>query len=265
MRPISNLKSSEVLATFTGKPVGKGGIEGREEATGLGGFYVLAEVIERLKLAPREGKQFTVAIQGFGNVGYFLAKFLHEAGYKIVAVSDSRGGIYVPDGINPELTLKCKKEKGTLAGCYCVGSVCDLKKGKIITNEELLELPVDILAPSALERSIDNHNVTNVKAKVILEMANNGITYEAEQQLLGNNVIVIPDVLANSGGVTVSYFEWKQNIEKTNLAQSVVRQMLKDFLSKATKDIWAMREKYATDLRTAALIQAVANLSKKIR
>src|SRR3989338_6464344 len=143
------------MGTFTGKPLSYGGSEGRTEATGRGGSYVLLALLKKLNLKPRYGNQLTVAVQGFGNVGFYVAKFLNEAGLRVVALSDSKGAIVVKnidkDGLNPELVLSCKKEKGTLSHCYCIGSVCDLRNGKTITNDELLELPVDILIPSALE------------------------------------------------------------------------------------------------------------------
>ena len=138
--PISKKEKDTLQATFTGKRIEDGGSEGREEATGLGGLYVLQGILANINTqSPISNHQLTVAIQGFGNVGYNMAKFLFENGFNVVAVSDSKGGIYVSEGINPTLTMACKKKNGYLAGCYCSGSVCDLKKGKQITNEELLE------------------------------------------------------------------------------------------------------------------------------
>ncbi len=177
---------------------------------------------------PNRNRDITVAVQGFGNVGYWFAHFADAAGFKVVAVSDSRGGVYVPEGLNPELTLKCKQEHGYLAGCYCVGSVCDIIdqtsqkrpglfrkgqafRGRPITNEELLALPVDILVPAAMENSLNSQNAAKVKAKIVLEMANGPTTPEADKILGKKGIIVIPDVLANSGGVAGSYLEWVQN------------------------------------------------------
>jgi len=245
-------------AAFTGKPVELGGSRGREEATGFGGVVVLQALLAKLRdkgqrlkakgntdadalgpwplaLGPKfpdRNQEISVAIQGFGNVGYWFAHFADAAGFKVVAVSDSRGGVYVPEGLNPKLTLKCKEERGYLAGCYCVGSVCNIidqtyqkmpqKRpglfgkgqafcGRIITNEELLALPVDILVPAALENSITKKNASKIRAKIIIEMANGPTTPEADEILNKKNVLVLPDVLCNSGGVTASYFEWVQN------------------------------------------------------
>jgi glutamate dehydrogenase/leucine dehydrogenase len=212
---ISNSKDIKLKATFTGKSIQNDGSEGREEATGKGGEIILERFVEKMNLQ----KPLTVAIQGFGNVGYNLAKFLYQKGYKLVALSDSKGGIYSEEGFNPELVMECKKEKGTISGCYCVGSVCDSNLGRDISNEELLELDVDILIPAALENVITKENADRVKAKIILEMANNPLTEEADEILNKKGVIIIPDILANSGGVTVSYFEMLQNLNNENGAK----------------------------------------------
>ncbi|MEK7533517.1 MAG: Glu/Leu/Phe/Val dehydrogenase, partial [Patescibacteria group bacterium] len=151
---LTKADEKKLASTFTGKAIKDGGSEGREEATGLGGLFVLQAILRKLKLTGT----LTAAVQGFGNVGYNVAKFLGEAGITVVAVSDSKGGIYVAEGINPALTLECKKKNGYLAGCYCSGSVCDLNKGKQVTNEALLEFPVDILVPPALEKALTREN-----------------------------------------------------------------------------------------------------------
>lgn len=206
---IYKLKPNEIKAVVTGKPIVNGGSQGRTEATGYGGSIVLLTALKNLNLYK---KGMTVAIQGFGNVGYYIAYFLDQMGFKVIAVSDSKDGIYVEQGLNPEKTYDCRKEKDYLSGCYCVKSVCDIKMGKIITNEELLELPVDILIPAALENVINEKNADKIKTKIILEMANGPLTLEADKILKTKNVAIIPDVLANSGGVATSYFEWYQNI-----------------------------------------------------
>ena len=210
----------------------------------------------------------TVAVQGFGNVGFNMAKFLHEQGFKVVAVSDSKGGIYVPEGLNPELTLQCKQKNGPpaggLVGCYCVGTVCDLKKGKTISNPELLELPVDILVPAALENQITARNAGRIGAKLILEMANGPITPDADAILFKRGIGVIPDVLANSGGVTVSYFEWYQNLKNLHWSKEQVNKKLKKYMDKAFDGVWKTREKYKTDMRTAAFLFALEKIIKKV-
>jgi len=254
--PMTNEEKKRLRATFTGKRIEDGGSEGREEATGLGGLFVLQGVLEQLKL---KGK-LTVAVQGFGNVGYNMAKFLFEQGFIVVAVSDSKGGIYVEEGINPELTLECKKKNGFLAGCYCSGSVCDLKKGKQISNDELLELPVDILIPSALENVLTAENAHKVKAKVILEMANGPTAPEADVIFFKKGIPVVPDVLSNSGGVTVSAFEWEQNLKGEHWTKEEVNQKLKTKMTKATKEVWDASVKHKVNLRTAAYVVALERI-----
>lgn len=253
-------------ATFTGKLIKDGGSEGREEATGLGGLYVLQTILKHHKLA---GKQLTAVVQGFGNVGYNVAKFLIDAGIKVVAVSDSKGGIYVPEGINPTLTLDCKKKHGPPAGgladCYCSGSVCDLKKGKTITNAELLELPVDILVPSALENVLTGANASKIKAKVVLEMANGPTAPEADTILYKRGIPVIPDVLSNSGGVSVSCFEWEQNLKGQHWTKVAVNRKLKAKMEKEATNVWLASKKYKTDLRTAAFYLALTRILKAMK
>jgi glutamate dehydrogenase/leucine dehydrogenase len=258
---LTKKEKEQLRATFTGKLIRDGGSEGREEATGLGGLYVLQTILKHHKLA---GKRLTAAVQGFGNVGYNVAKFLIEAGINVVAVSDSRGGILVPDGVNPALTLECKKKNGYLAGCYCSGSVCDLKKGKPITNAELLELPVDILVPSALENVLTRENAPKIKAKVVLEMANGPTTPEADTILYTRGIPVIPDVLSNSGGVSVSCFEWEQNLKGQHWTKEAVNRKLKTKMEKEATNVWLASKKYKTDLRTAAFYLALTRIAKAV-
>lgn len=255
-------QNNEVLGAFTGKSISNGGIQGRTEATGLGGYFVLEETIKTFKIKPRK-KEFSVAIQGFGNVGYHLADFLYQNGFKIVALADSHGAIFVEEGLNPSLTLKCKKEKGSLAGCYCVGSVCDLKKGKLISNKDFFSLPVDILVPAALENAINSQNVKDIKAKIILEMANSGISSPCYPLLAQKGITVIPDVLANSGGVIVSYFEWKQNLSKHKYELKKVYRDLESKIKKAANQVFLHTQKYKTDLKTAAYLVAIKKLIEK--
>jgi glutamate dehydrogenase (NADP+) len=256
---LSTKEKQKLSSTFTGKLIPDGGSQGRDEATGLGGLFVLQTILDKLKKNSKSTPH-TVAVQGFGNVGYNIAKFLFENGFKIIAVSDSKGAAYVPEGLNPELTMKCKKEHGTLSGCYCNGTVCDLKKGKLISNEALLELDVDILIPSALEGVLTSENAKNIKAKVILEMANGPTTPEADAILYGKGIPVIPDVLANSGGVTVSKFEWEQNLKGEKWTKKDVNQKLRKQITKATTDIWDVSVKRKTDLRSAAFLVALERI-----
>ncbi len=253
----SQISESEMRAVITGKPLDEGGSQGRTEATGLGGSYVLLATLKKLQKNP---KGMTVAVQGFGNVGYYIAHFLAKAGMKVVAVSDSKEGIYVPEGLDPETTLKCKREKGFLSGCYCVGSVCDVNKGKKITNEELLTLPVDVLIPAALENVINGENAQKVKAKIILEMANGPVTDEADTLLQKRNILCIPDILANSGGVCVSYFEWYQNMQRKKWTKEEVFDKLFQHMQKATHEVLAMQKKYSLSMRDSAYALALTRI-----
>ncbi|MDO8638823.1 MAG: Glu/Leu/Phe/Val dehydrogenase [Candidatus Daviesbacteria bacterium] len=249
-------------AVVTGKPLHCGGSEGREEATGLGGFHVLEELVNKLKLK----KPLRVAIQGFGNVGSHIAILLQQNGYEIVALSDSKGGIYKKDGAFDAGSVKeCKKTNKSISSCYCVDKICGLSrdhKGDI-TNEKLLELPVDILIPAAMEGVINKKNAPKIKAKIILEMANGPITNEADQILAKRKIIVVPDVLANSGGVTVSYFEWLQNMKGEKWSLEKVRTKLKEKMVTAFDSVWEIHKGKKVDLRTAAYILALQRLATK--
>ena len=258
---MTNEEENKLRATFTGKLIKDGGSEGREEATGKGGVYVLDAVLEKLGIDKKQ-KQLTVAVQGFGNVGYNIAKFLSDEGYKVVAVSDSKGGIYVPEGLHPESVLTCKKKTGMIDHCYCIGSVCDVKKAERITNEDLLELPVDILVPAALENVITGENAKKIKAQIILEMANGPTTPEADVLLYKEGRVVVPDVLANSGGVTVSSFEWEQNLKDEHWTKEEVNGKLQKKMEAATDAIWKMQTKLKTIFRTAAFVVAIKRILK---
>lgn len=253
---------SSPYAVVTGKPVELGGSQGRTEATGLGGAIVLERLASKLKMR----KQYTtVAIQGFGNVGYWFSHFADKAGFKIVAASDSKGGVWVPKGLNPKTTLNCKKEKGKIASCYCVGSVCDLKHGKPISNEELLELDVDVLVPAALEGVINKENAEKIKAKVIVEMANGPVTSEADKILRKRKIISVPDILANAGGVTVSYFEWSQNLSGYYWKKDLVFKRLREIMENSFEIVWEVSKKKKVGLRTAAYILAVQRVIKAMK
>jgi len=258
---ISNSNDKKLKATFTGKSIENDGSEGREEATGKGGEIILERFVKKLNLQ----KPLRVAIQGFGNVGYNLAKFLYQKGYKLVALSDSKGGIYREEGFNPELVMECKKEKGMISGCYCVGSVCDSRLGKDVSNEELLELDVDILVPAALENVITADNADKIKAKIILEMANNPLTDEADEILDKKGKIIIPDILANSGGVTVSYLEMLQNLNNEKWVKEKVFEELEKYLTKALDEIWEIKEKLNISLRKASFILSLKRIYENIK
>jgi glutamate dehydrogenase (NADP+) len=242
-------------ATFTGKPVGLGGSEGREEATGLGGVYVLQE------LAKVQGwkrpQDITIAVQGFGNVGYWFAYHADQLGYKIIAVSDSKGAIEVKEGLDPAKTLECKLRSGEISHCACTDSECDLKFGRAISNEELLELDVDVLVPSALENVITDKNADKIKAKFIIEMANGPVTPEADLILAKRGIITIPDVLANAGGVTTSYFEWVQNLSGYYWSKPEVLAKLQPLMVAAFAQMWQMHEVQKLTPREATYVAAI--------
>lgn len=250
---------NQLKATFTGKPIEWGGSLGRTEATGRGGVAILNTILSKLKIKNQKSK-LTIAIQGFGNVGYYFAQIAHDEGYKVVAVSDSQGGVYVEQGLDSQTTLKCKKEKGSVAGCYCRGSVCDIRYGKNITNDKLLELPVDVLVPAALENVINEQNMKNIKTKIIIEMANGPITEEAYEYLNKKGVIIVPDVLANSGGVTVSYLEWYQNMHGETWTEEKVNDRLMVMMENATNSIWKKSITKKIPIKQAAFELAIERI-----
>lgn len=255
--------NEELSAVVTGKPIENGGSQGRTEATGLGGMFVLLAMLRKLGKSP---KGMTVAVQGFGNVGMFIAKFLQEQGFVVVGLSDSKGGIYIPRGVAAIDDIeKCKEAKGMLAGCYCVGSVCDIshKKevgGRDITPDEILALPVDILIPAALENVLTTDNAKKVQAKIILEMANGPTTEGADIVLQGKDIMVIPDILANSGGVAVSYFEWYQNLHNEKWSKEKVFDELKKKMEIAADTVFEAHTKHRVTLRDAAYITAIERI-----
>jgi len=245
----------QIPGVITGKPIALGGSLGRGDATGRGGFYVIEALRESLGL---KGKELTVAIQGFGNAGVHFAHLAHAAGYKIVAVSDSGGGIYKPEGFDPAAIEKAKKESKK-------GSVVDFAGAKQISNSELLELGVDVLVPAALENQITKSNAANIKAKLVLELANGPTSFEADQALFQRGVIVIPDILANAGGVTVSYFEWVQNRMGYFWREDVVNERLADIMVASFNDVVRFAEKHNVNPRIASYMLAIDRVGSDVR
>ncbi|MCD6443197.1 MAG: Glu/Leu/Phe/Val dehydrogenase [Thermotogae bacterium] len=242
------------LGIVTGKPVDLGGSRGREEATGRGVKVCTELALKEKEMDPRKA---SVAVQGFGNVGRFSALLIaKELGSTIVAVSDSKGGIYDPSGFDVEDLIRHKLENGT---------VVTYPKGDKITNEELLELDVDVLVPAALENAINESNVDKIRAKIIVEGANGPLTPEADEVLNKKGVFVVPDILANAGGVTVSYFEWVQDLQAFFWKTDQIREALEDMMKNAFSDIMKIKEKYNTDMRTAAYILAIARVADATR
>ena len=246
----AKITGDETGATFTGKPLDKGGSAGRGPATGLGGFYVFNSLREQIGL-PEKCK---VAVQGFGNVGLNAAQIFIENGHSVIAISDSKGGIYNENGFDIEKLAEHKKKTGSLA---------DFEGGKNLTNEELLETECDLLIPAAFENVINDTNADKVRAKAILELANGPITPEADE-ILFNKVPIIPDVLANSGGVTVSYFEWDQNLKGEHWSEKEVFDKLRPILEDSAKKILAKAKESNTDLRRGAFILALERIKEKM-
>jgi glutamate dehydrogenase/leucine dehydrogenase len=247
------LSGTHQPGVFTGKPVGHGGSLGREAATGQGGFYVLQQIAKAKKW---KAKETTIAVQGFGNVGYHFARLAYEAGYKIVAVSDSKGGIYNVKGLDPAKVLAHKEKKGSVQGY--AGS-------KNITNEELLASKCDILVPAALENVLTKENAGDVQAAAIIELANGPTTPEADDVFAKNKIVVAPDVLANAGGVTVSYFEWVQNRQGYYWSEKEVLERLRPIMDHAYEQVAAKSRALNVPLRTAAFVLAVQRIVDAIK
>lgn len=246
-------------AMITGKPISLGGSLGREEATSQGGVYVIREAVKWLGI---NAGPITVAIQGFGSVGYNAARILADSGYKVVAVSDSQGGIYNADGLDIKKVKECK-EKGQ--NCFERGSVIEMKGISRISNEDLLTLSVDILIPAALEGQITVANAAKVKAKVVVELANGPTTNEADDILQKNKIFVVPDILANAGGVVVSYFEWVQNRQGFYWSLGEINQKLETRMAQEFQNIVRIQSQNKIPMRTAAFIHALNRLSQAIQ
>lgn len=238
---------------FTGKPLDFGGSLARTEATGYGVHLAAKKALAKLG---KEVKGSTYAIQGFGNVGYYTAYYAHKDGAKILAVSNSKTIIYNENGIDMEAVIKEYEANGRIA---------NNGYGKEISNAELLELDVDVLAPCALENQITSENADRIKAKVITEGANGPTTPEADEILYKKGIIVIPDILANAGGVVVSYFEWVQNLQCYYWPFDEVQQKEDALLSKAFDDVWAISEEFKVDLRTASYMKSIRTIDKAMK
>lgn len=245
----SKMYGKKIPAMITGKPIPLGGSVGREDATGRGGYYCVQELAKKKGWDPSD---VTVAVQGFGNVGQNFAHLLHNEGYRIVAVSDSQGGIYRKEGLDIPSIIKIKNESRRLQAVYCEGSVCQIVDADVITNEQLLELDVDILAPAALEDQITEKNAPNIRAPIIVELANGPVTSAADLILQKNNILLLPGVLANAGGVTVSYFEWIQNRCGLPWTESEVHERLHEIMTKQFHGVYDFMEEHKIDMRTAA-------------
>lgn len=253
MDEYSHIKGENMPGVVTGKPIEVGGSLGRDTATGCGGFYVLSQLIKGVGM---KKNNLTIAVQGFGNVGLNFSLIAYQAGYKIIAVSDTRGGIYNNRGLKINKVIAHKKQ---------TGSVINFQDAQNITNEKLLLLPAVVLAPAALEQAINNKNAGRIKAKIILELANGPVTAQADEKLFKKNVLVVPDVLVNSGGVIVSYFEWVQNLRHYYWEAEKVEANLEKQITRAFNQVWQIKEKYNVSMRIAAYIVAVDRLVKALK
>jgi glutamate dehydrogenase (NAD(P)+) len=242
-------KGHSVLGVVTGKPLEIGGSLGRTEATARGALFCIREAIRK---QGRSIEGLTVAVQGFGNVGSYLAKFLAESGATVVAVSDSAGGLYNPNGIDIPAAIVHKHETGRLQG---------LRGAEPISNEELLYVDCDVLAPCALEQVITAENADKVRAKIVCEGANGPVTPAGDEILEERGVLILPDVLANAGGVVVSYFEWVQGLQEYFWKESEVNAKLNDIVTRAFNETWSTRQQRGTSMRVAAYGLAVERVA----
>lgn len=257
-------KGVKAPATFTGKPLDKGGIEGRDQATAMGGVYVLEAYVAEKGWNPADLK---VAVHGFGNAGATAAELLHARGYKIVGLADSKGAVMSGKGLDPNVFQKVKQENKSVKEMYCNGTVCDeglLERDSVVVGDPnaVLTMDADILIPAALDGVITAEVARAMRAKVVLELANGPTVAEADAVLEERGIDVIPDVLANAGGVTVSYFEWEQNLKGTNYKRDEVNARLKEVMSKAWNDVSAFAKKHGITFRKACFTLAVERILK---
>jgi glutamate dehydrogenase/leucine dehydrogenase len=237
----------------TGKPIVLGGSLGRDTATARGGYFTTLESLKHLKL---DIGKMTVAVQGFGNAGWHMAHFLHDGGAKIVALSDSKGGIYNAKGLDPYKVFDFKQQSGTVVG---------FRGADKISNDDLLKLKYDILVPSALENQITEHNANKVRAKLIVELANGPTTVEADEILSDQGAFIVPDFLANGGGVTVSYFEWVQDRYRYFWSAEMVDERLKQFMTTAFQKVLHTHLTHKVTTRLAAFMTAVERVAEGAR
>lgn len=255
----SKLRGRNEFGVVTGKPVPVGGSLGRSDATSQGGAYILRELMKQENCHPQKT---SVAIQGYGNAGSYMAEILYKEGYKVVAVSDSKGGTYCKEGLDPTAAMAHKNKYGSVHKCTAACALNNKGAIKQISNEELVELPVEVLVLAALENQITKDNAAKVKAKIVIELANGPIAPEADEILAKNNIIVVPDILANAGGVTVSYFEMVQNSEKFYWESEEVKARLQKVMVKAWKEVVKTKAKYACTYRQAAIIKGLERVSE---
>ena len=251
----SKMADAPTPSVITGKPVALGGSEGRIDATGRGGYYVIRKLEDELGLAPGKSR---VVLQGFGNASFHCARLLHDDGYVIVGLSDSRHAIYDPDGLDPHQVMAHKRATGSVSGAPSNGTLTEL------TNAELLESDCDLLIPAAIENQIIATNAAAIKASVIVELANGPTSIEADPIFAAAGKIVVPDVLANAGGVTVSYFEWVQNKSGFYWDEAEIHTRLKAVIEPEAVKIWALAGEKGVDMRTAAYVHALGRIAEAV-
>jgi len=261
MDEYSKIVRSYSPGVITGKPISMGGSLGRDDATGRGAYYCIKELEKHRGWKPAN---ITIAVQGFGNAGQHVAQLLHNDGYRIVAVSDSKGGIYSSKGFDVPSLIQSKQDTQKVQAVYCTGTVCEMVPADHITNEELLELDVDILIPAALENVIREDNVDKIKSKIIVEVANGPVTSSADLVLTDKDILVIPDILANAGGVTVSYFEWVQNKNGYYWTLEDVLQKLHAIISREFNGVYELMLERKISMRVAAYAHALNRLADAI-
>ena len=261
MDEYSTIHRRRTPAVITGKPIPLGGSLGRNEATGRGAYYCIKELERKQNWTPGDVR---VAVQGFGNAGQHVARLLHADGYRIVAVSDSRGGIYKEEGFDVPSLIQVKNESRHLKAVYCEGSICEVIEADNISNAELLELDVDLLIPAAMENQITDENAPRVRAPLIVEVANGPITSGGDAVLNGRQMVVVPDILANAGGVTVSYFEWVQNKTGDYWTLEVVNQRLAEIMAREFNVVADFADEKQIDMRTAAYSVALNRIGEAI-
>ncbi len=255
------IRRQRAPAVITGKPISLGGSLGRDEATGRGAYLCIREMAARLGWVPAE---IRVAIQGLGNAGYHVARLLQKDGYRIVAISDSKGGIYTEGGFDIESIWAQKIKTRQVQAVYCEHTVCELVEHQKISNAELLELDVDLLIPAALEGVITTKNAADIKATHIVEVANGPTLCEAENILLAQGKLILPDVLANAGGVIVSYFEWVQNRSGYAWSLEEIRTRLEEVIVKAFNEVWHTSMHEERSLRSAAYTMALRRIGDAV-
>ncbi|MBP2227852.1 Glu/Leu/Phe/Val family dehydrogenase [Azospirillum agricola] len=241
-------------AVITGKPLPLGGSLGRDDATARGGYYLLKHLEEELGLA-NSGKR--VVVQGYGNAGLHIARLLHADGYRIVGLSDSRGAIVCEDGLDPD-AVQAAKARGGSVTAFAGGGV------RVVDADAMLAIPCEVLVPAALEDQIHAGNAGSIKARIVLELANGPVTPEADRILEGKGAIVLPDILANAGGVTVSYFEWVQNRQGYYWNLKEIHERLRTIMETEGRRVWDMRESKGIPMRTAAYAHALERLASAI-